>query len=166
MSPTVVTDKPSEKSGSNRPAEAPTREQLIAQLNEDLSREYQAIIAYVIYSQTLKGAAYMAIATELEKHAGQELAHAITIAKQIDYLGGAPTAQPRPVRTSEDAKEMLQFDLDNENDTVRNYRQRIRQCEALGEFAMAEAIRKILSEEQEHQIDLATALGIDVPSIT
>lgn len=166
MSPTVVTDKPSEKSGSDRPAEAPTREQLIAQLNEDLSREYQAIIAYVIYSQTLKGAAYMAIATELEKHAGQELAHAITIAKQIDYLGGAPTAQPRPVRTSEDAKEMLQFDLDNENDTVRNYRQRIRQCEALGEFAMAEAIRKILSEEQEHQIDLATALGIDVPSIT
>jgi bacterioferritin len=166
MSPTLVTDKPSEKSGSDRPAEAPTREQLIAQLNEDLSREYQAIIAYVIYSQTLKGAAYMAIATELEKHAGQELAHAITIAKQIDYLGGAPTAQPGPVRTSEDAKEMLQFDLDNENDTVRNYRQRIRQCEALGEFAMAEAIRKILSEEQEHQIDLATALGIDVPSIT
>jgi bacterioferritin len=163
MSPTLVTDKPSEKSGSDRPAEAPTREQLIAQLNEDLSREYQAIIAYVIYSQTLKGAAYMAIAKELEKHAGQELAHAITIAKQIDYLGGTPTAEPKPVRVSEEAKKMLQFDLDNENDTVRNYRQRIRQCEALGEFAMAEAIRKILSQEQEHQIDLATALGIDVP---
>jgi len=163
MSPTLVTDKPSEKSGSDRPAEAPTREQLIAQLNEDLSREYQAIIAYVIYSQTLKGAAYMAIAKELEKHDGQELAHAITIAKQIDYLGGTPTAEPKPVRVSEEAKKMLQFDLDNENDTVRNYRQRIRQCEALGEFAMAEAIRKILSQEQEHQIDLATALGIDVP---
>jgi len=163
MSPTLVTDKPSEKSGSDRPAEAPTREQLIAQLNEDLSREYQAIIAYVIYSQTLKGAAYMAIAKELEKHAGQELAHAITIAKQIDYLGGTPTAEPKPVRVSEEAKKMLQFDLDNENETVRNYRQRIRQCETLGEFAMAEAIRKILSQEQEHQIDLATALGIDVP---
>jgi bacterioferritin len=163
MSPTVVTDKPSEKSGSDRPAEAPTREQLIAQLNEDLSREYQAIIAYVIYSQTLKGAAYMAIARELEKHAGEELSHAITIAKQIDYLGGTPTTERKPVRVSEDPKEMLQFDLDNENETVRNYRQRIRQCEALGEFAMAEAIRKILSQEQEHQIDLATALGIDVP---
>src|SRR4029077_1264850 len=98
-----------------------------------------------------------------EQHATQELAHAITIAKQIDYLGGSPTAQPKPVRTSEQAKEMLQFDLDNENDTVRNYRQRIRQCEAMGEYAMAEAIRKILSQEQEHQIDLATALGIEVP---
>jgi bacterioferritin len=165
MSPTLVTDKPSEKSGSDRPSDTPTREQLIAQLNEDLSREYQAIIGYVIYSQTLKGAAYMAIAQELETHAAEELSHAIMIAKQIDYLGGTPTAEPKPVRVSEAPKEMLQFDLDNENDTVRNYRQRIRQCEALGEFAMAEAIRKILSQEQEHQIDLATALGIDVPVV-
>jgi bacterioferritin len=157
--------KRSEKTVSDRPVALPTREQLIAKLNEDLSREYQAVIAYVIYSQTLKGAAYMAIAKELELHAAQELSHAITIAKQIDYLGGTPTAQPKPVRISDQAKEMLQFDLDNENDTVRNYRERIRQCEALGEYAMAEAIRKILSQEQEHQIDLATALGIEVPSL-
>jgi len=158
--------KRGEKTASDRPViTLPTREQLIAQLNEDLSREYQAVIAYVIYSQTLKGAAYMAVAKELELHAAQELAHAITIAKQIDYLGGTPTAQPKPVRISDQAKEMLQFDLDNENETVRNYRVRIRQCEAIGEYAMAEAIRKILSQEQEHQIDLATALGIDVPSV-
>jgi bacterioferritin len=157
--------KRSEKTVSDRPVALPTREQLIAQLNEDLSREYQAVIAYVIYSQTLKGAAYMAVAKELELHAAQELSHAITIAKQIDYLGGTPTAQPKPVRVSNQAKEMLRFDLDNENETVRNYRQRIRQCEALGEYAMAEAIRKILSQEQEHQIDLATALGIEVPSL-
>jgi bacterioferritin len=123
------------------------------------------VIAYVIYSQTLKGAAYMAIAKELELHAAQELSHAITIAKQIDYLGGTPTSQPKPVRISDQAKEMLQFDLDNENVTVRNYRERIRQCEGLGEYAMAEAIRKILSQEQEHQIDLATALGVEVPSL-
>ena len=170
MSPRMVTGKAngkrSEKTVSDRPVALPTREQLIAKLNEDLSREYQAVIAYVIYSQTLKGAAYMAIAKELELHAAQELAHAITIAKQIDYLGGTPTAQPKPVRISDQAKEMLQFDLDNENDTVRNYRERIRQCEALGEYAMAEAIRKILSQEQEHQIDLATALGIDVPAVS
>ena len=169
MSPRTVTGKPngkrSEKTVSDRPVALPTREQLIATLNEDLSREYQAVIAYVIYSQTLKGAAYMAIAKELELHAAQELAHAITIAKQIDYLGGTPTAQPKPVRISDQPKEMLQFDLDNENNTVRNYRERIRQCEALGEYAMAEAIRKILSQEQEHQIDLATALGIEVPSL-
>jgi bacterioferritin len=157
--------KGSEKAVSDRPVALPTREQLIAQLNADLSREYQAVIAYVIYSQTLKGAAYMAVAKELELHAAQELSHAITIAKQIDYLGGTPTAQPKPVRVSNQAKEMLRFDLDNENETVRNYRQRIRQCEALGEYAMAEAIRKILSQEQEHQIDLATALGIEVPSL-
>jgi len=142
-----------------------TRQQLIDALNGDLSREYQAIIAYVIYSQTLRGAAYMAIAQELVKHAGQELSHAITIAKQIDYLGGTPTADPKPVKLSDDAKEMLQFDLENENDTIRHYRLRVRQCEALGEFAMAEEIREILRNEQEHQIDLATALGQDVPDV-
>ena len=141
------------------------REKLIADLNGDLSREYQAIIAYVIYSQTIKGAAYMAIAKELEAHAREELSHAITISKQIDYLGGTPNSAPKPVKQSEKAQDMLRFDLDNETETVRNYRQRVRQCEALGEFAMAEEIRRILAQEQEHQIDLATALGIDVPLI-
>lgn len=142
---------------------AVTRQQLIDLLNDDLAREYQAIIAYVVYSQVLKGAAYMSIAQELEKHAAEELDHALSIAKQIDYLGGMPTVQVKPVRLSEKAEEMLRFDLDNENDTVRNYRQRVRQCESIGEFAMAEEIRRILVQEQEHQIDLATALGIDVP---
>ncbi len=141
------------------------REKLIADLNDDLSREYQAIIAYITYSQTIKGAAYMAIAKELEAHAKQELSHALTIAKQIDYLGGMPTTEPLPVKVSEKADDMLRFDLDNENETVANYRLRVRQCEALGEYAMAEEIREILKNEQEHQIDLATALGIDVPLI-
>ena len=128
-------------------------------------REYQAIIAYVVYSQVLKGAQYMNIAGELQLHAGQELQHALIIAKQIDYLGGMPAVAPKPVKTSAKAEEMLQFDLDNENETVRNYRQRVRQCEALGEYAIAEQIRQILIQEQEHQIDLATALGIDVPDV-
>src|ERR1044071_10291925 len=143
-----------------------TREKLIDLLNEDLSREYQAIIAYVNYSQVLKGAAYMAIAEELQIHAGEELAHALTIAKQIDYLGGMPTVTPKPVKTSEKAEDMLRFDLDNENETIANYRVRVRQCEALGEYAVAENIRQILVQEQEHQIDLATALGVDVPDVT
>ena len=145
---------------------AVTREALIGLLNEDLSREYQSIIAYVVYSQVLKGAAYMNIAEELEVHAGEELGHAITIAKQIDYLGGMPTVTPKPVKTSEKAEDMLRFDLDNENDTIRNYRDRVRQCDALGEFALAEQIREILVEEQDHQISLATALGINVPDLT
>jgi bacterioferritin len=142
-----------------------TRHQLIALLNEDLAREYQAVIAYVVYSQVLKGAAYMNIADELLLHAKQELDHALIIAKQIDYLGGMPTVVPKQVKTSEKPEEMLRFDLDNETETIRNYRQRVRQCEALGEFAMAELIRQILVNEQEHQIDLATALGENVPDV-
>jgi bacterioferritin len=142
-----------------------TREKLIEKLNEDLSREYQAIIAYVVYSQVLKGAEYMAIAAELEVHAGQELQHALTIAKQIDYLGGMPSVTSLPVKQTDDAREMLRADLENENDTIRAYRERVGQCEALQEYALAEDIREILRQEQEHQIDLATALGEDVPNL-
>lgn len=141
-----------------------TRERLAELLNEDLAREYQAIIAYVVYSQVLKGAEYMNIASQLEVHAKQELEHAMIISQQIDYLGEMPTITPKPVKTSDDAREMLRFDLENENETVRNYRDRVRQCEQLGEFAMAEQIRRILVNEQDHQIDLATALGEEVPN--
>ena len=142
-----------------------TRDRLAELLNEDLSREYQAIIAYVVYSQVLKGATYMNIADQLEIHAKQELDHALIISRQIDYLGKMPVVTPKPVKTSEDPKEMLRFDLENENETIRNYRLRVRQCEHLGEYAMAEQIRQILVAEQDHQIDLATALGIDVPNL-
>jgi bacterioferritin len=142
-----------------------TRERLIELLNEDLAREFQAIIAYVNYSQVLKGAAYMNIAAELEKHAGEELAHALVLSNQIDYLGGMPTTVPKPVKTSEKAEAMLRFDLDNENETIRQYRRRVKQCDELGEFATAEHIREILLDEQDHQIALATALGIDVPNV-
>jgi bacterioferritin len=143
-----------------------TRERLIELLNEDLAREYQAIIAYVVYSQVLKGPEYMTIAKELETHAKEELSHALTIAKQIDYLGGQPGVTPEPVMMSSEAQDLLRFDLKNENDTVRAYRERVKQCEALGEYAMAEHIRQILVQEQEHQIDLATALGVDVAQMT
>jgi len=142
-----------------------TRDQLIEHLNEDLAREYQAIIAYVVYSQVLKGAEYMNIAGELEKHAAEELNHALIVSNQIDYLGGMPAVQAKPVRTSEKAKEMLQFDLENETETIRNYRQRVVQCEQLGEYAIAEHLREILQDEQDHLISLATALGIDPPRI-
>jgi bacterioferritin len=142
-----------------------SRKELAKLLNEDLAREYQAIIAYVVYSQVLKGAEYMNIADQLVQHAKQELEHALTISRQIDYLGEMPTATPRPVKLSDKPRDMLRFDLDNENETIRNYRERIRQCEELGEFAMAEQIREILVQEQDHQIDLATALGEDVPDL-
>jgi len=144
---------------------APTREEMVRLLNEDLAREYQAIIAYVVYSQVLKGAAYNNIAKELEKHAGEELDHALRIAKQVDYLGGMPVVVPKQVKTSEDAKEMLGFDLDNEQETIKNYRQRIQQAEAMGEYALSEELREIIVQEQEHLMDLADALGVDAPQI-
>src|SRR5690349_11487380 len=136
-----------------------TRQQLIERLNDDLSREYQAIIAYVVYSQVLKGAEYMAIAEELTKHASEELGHALIVSKHIDYLGGMPTVAPKAVLQSDDAREMLRADLNNEAETIREYRERVAQCEALGEYAIAEDIREILRDEQEHLVDLATALG-------
>lgn len=146
--------------------ESVTREKLIELLNEDLAREYQAIIAYVVYSQVLKGAQYMNIAKELEKHAGEELQHALIISKHVDYLGGMPTATALKVVQSEEPETMLRADLDNENNTIRAYRDRVKQCEALGEYAIAEDIREILRQEQEHQIDLATALGENPPDVS
>jgi bacterioferritin len=142
-----------------------SREQMISLLNEDLAREYQAIIAYVVYSQTMKGAAYQQIAGELEEHAKEELKHALEIAGQIDYLGGDPVVTPVPVKTSEKAEDMLRFDLDNELVTIANYRKRIRQAEAMGEFALCETLREIIVEEQDHAVELADALGIDVPPV-
>jgi bacterioferritin len=141
-----------------------TRDRLIELLNEDLAREYQAIIAYVVYSQVIKGAEYMEIAKELTKHAKQELDHALVIAKQIDYLGGTPVVVPKQVRMARDPEALIRFDLESETETIRQYRNRVRQCEALGEYAMAEYIREILKNEQDHQIDLATALGEDPPN--
>ena len=142
-----------------------TREKLVELLNEDLAREYQAVIAYTTYSQTMKGAAYNHIAGELEIHASEELSHALLIAKQIDYLNGNPTVTPKEVKVSDKAEDMLRFDLDNETETIRNYRERIRQADALGEYALGEVLRKIIAQEQEHLTDLADALGIDTPKI-
>jgi len=145
-------------------SKAVSKEELIKGLNEDLSREYQAIIAYIVYSKTMKGAEYMNIAKELEVHAGEELQHALKIADQIDYLGGKPTVTPKTVKTSDKAKDMLRFDLENESETIHNYRIRVKQAEALNYFALAEQLRSILVDEQDHHSALATALGIDPPN--
>jgi bacterioferritin len=143
-----------------------TREDLVALLNDDLAREYQAVISYVVYSQTLKGAQYMNVAAELEKHAAEELSHALILAGQIDYLGGMPATVPKLVRSSALAEDMLRFDLEAETETIHHYRLRVQQCEALGEYAVAEHIRDILVQEQDHQVALASALGIEVPNAT
>ena len=151
-----------EKNGNAKPDGI---KELIDALNEDLSREYQAIIAYTVYSNVLSGAQWMNIAAELKLHAAEELQHAMILADQIDYLGGSPTATPKPVKLSKKAEDMLRFDLDNESETIRNYRQRVKQAEALGHYALSEQLRKIIAQEQNHQHDLATALGIDVHKV-
>jgi bacterioferritin len=137
-----------------------TREQLVEGLQEDLAREYKAIVQYVIYSQKLDGAAYMGIASELEVHAHEELDHAIAVAKQLDYFGAYPTNTPKSIEVPEDNEGMLWADLRAEDETIENYRMRIRQAEALGEYALAEILQEIIKQEQDHQIDLATALGV------
>jgi bacterioferritin len=155
--------KPADAQNRGESNGAISHEQLIDLLNEDLAREYQAVIAYVVYSQVIKGAKYMSIAKELEKHASEELDHALKIAKQIDFLGGVPTVTPKVVKMSDKPEELLRFDLDNETQTIANYRQRIRQAETLGQFALSESLRQIIVQEQDHAIDLADALGIEVP---
>ncbi|HEU6452702.1 MAG TPA: ferritin-like domain-containing protein [Gemmatimonadaceae bacterium] len=141
-------------------SETTTREELVAGLQADLAREYKAIIQYIIFSQKLDGARYMNIADQLEEHAHQELDHALQIARQLDYLGEYPVHEPETVEVSEENEEMLWIDLRAEDETVKNYRERIRQAESIGEYALAEVLQEIVRQEQDHQIDLATALEV------
>jgi bacterioferritin len=137
-----------------------SKDDLIRGLNEDLAREYKAIIQYVVFSATLKGPEYGDIAEQLKTHASEELSHALEIARQIDYLGGEPTVKGKDAETSEDSKTMLEIDLRAEQDTIMNYRERIRQAEMAGEYALSEKLRQIITDEQDHEIDLKDALGI------
>ena len=136
------------------------RNEIIRGLNEDLAREYKAIIQYVVFSVALKGAEYNDIADQLKLHASQELSHAIEVARQIDYLGGNPTVTGKQAEFSNDSKKMLEIDLKDEQTTIKNYRERIREAEAAGEYALSEALRKIIAQEQDHEIDLKDALGL------
>ena len=152
MSRIIIADAGEQGSSSNR-------DEIIKGLNEDLAREYKAIIQYVVYSSTLKGAEYGDIAGQLKKHASQELSHALEIARQIDYLGGDPTMKSKEAEYSEDPKTMLEMDLKAEQETIKNYRERIRQAERSGEFARSEALRDIIRQEQDHEIDPENALS-------
>ncbi|MDQ2926240.1 MAG: ferritin-like domain-containing protein [Acidobacteriota bacterium] len=154
---------PTDKKNDDKTAKPITRAKLVDHLNQDLEREFQAVIAYVNYSQVLKGAAYMNIADELEVHAKQELDHALKLSYWIDLLGGMPAVTAKPVKTSDKATDMLRFDLNNEKETIRNYRRRVRQADALNEFALGEDLREILRDESDHLNALATALGEDTP---
>ena len=141
-------------------ASSSSRDEIVKGLNEDLAREYKAIIQYVVFSSTLKGAQYGDIAEQLKQHASQELAHALEVARQIDYLGGDPTVKGKEAEYSDDSRTMLEIDLRAEQETIKNYRERIRQAERSGEFALSETLRDIIRQEQDHEIDLKDALGL------
>ena len=144
-----------------------SRGQLIDKLNEDLAREYQAIIAYVIYSQVLKGAEYMNIAKELEKHAAQELAHALKHlqAHRLPRRHAGQRAQARQDPEGR-ARHAARRPRQRERDRSATTASACAKPSPSSEYAIAEDIREILREEQEHQIDLATALGEEVPDVS
>ena len=129
-------------------ASSSSKDEIIRGLNGDLAREYKAIIQYVVFSSTLKGAEYGEIAQQLKEHASQELEHALEVAKQIDYLGGDPTMKGEEAEYSQDSKTMLEIDLRAEQDTIKNYRERIRQAERAGEFALSETLRGIIDRNR------------------
>ena len=151
--------KPS-RSPKSKAQRSSDMDKIIKGLNEDLAREYQAIIQYVVFSAALKGPEYGDIAAHLKAHASEELQHALDIAEQIDYLGGKPTIKMKEAQFSEDPKKMLEIDLKSEQETIKNYKERIRQAEDASEFALSEKLRGIILQEQDHAMDLEDALGL------
>ena len=136
-----------------------TKEKLIELLNKDLGLEYTALVQYTQHQGVLKGAMYQNIQKELVIHAQEELAHATTLAAQIDYLGGVPTVTMPEPKISNESETMLKQDLDGENDAIARYIARIKQAEELNLFHLAQQLRNILAVEQEHAMDLQQALG-------
>ncbi len=136
------------------------KDEIIRGLNEDLARECKTIMQYVVFSYTLKGHEYGNIAEQLKGHASQELDHAMKVARQVDYLGGNPTMKRKEAEYSNNPRKMLEIDLKAEQETIKNYRERIHQAERAGYFALSEILRKIIAEEQDHEIDLKDALGL------
>jgi len=137
-----------------------TTEKLTELLNHDLELEYSAAIQYINHSAVMKGAAYGDVIKELKIHANEEIMHAMTLADQIDFLGGEPTVNVGKIKTSGENEEMLRQDLDGEEDAIMRYKVRIEQAESLKEYALAQQLRNILAVEQEHAMDLKQALGI------
>ena len=136
-----------------------TKKQLIAQLNNDLAKEYSALIQYVQHQAVITGPEYDSIRKELVIHSNEEHMHAISLAEQIDYLGGTPTVKVGEIKVSANSKTMLQQDLEGEIDAVARYRARIAQAEMLREYGLRRALEDILIMEEEHVRDLQNALN-------
>jgi len=136
------------------------RNAMISLLNDDLRTEYQSILQYILHSSTLKGAEYAGTIAELKTHLSQELNHALILAEQIDFLGGTPSVDVPRVDDETDTIPALQSDLDLENKQLVRYRERVQQAQDAGLPDVAEALRPLLEQTQEHVRDLRSALGV------
>jgi bacterioferritin len=131
----------------------------VEMLNQDLSTEYQSIVQYTNHVATITGAEYLSIVDELKLHLSQELGHAQILATQVSFLGGSPTTMVAPVVVADDSRSALQADLRLEQDQLDRYRERFAQANDLGLADVAEALRPLLEQTQEHVRDLQAALG-------
>lgn len=136
-----------------------TIKKLVENLNKDLALEYSAAIQYIQHAAVMTGAQYGDIIKEMKIHATEEIGHAMVIADQIDYFGGTPTIDIGEILTATDAVEMLGQDLAGEEDAIARYKVRIDEAESLKEYALAQQLRGILAIEQEHAMDIGSALG-------
>ena len=134
-------------------------EQFIELLNEDLGTEFQSIVQYTNHIATITGAEYLAVLDELKVHLGQELTHAQVLAEQVSFLGGEPSTAVPPVERSQESRVALKADLRLETDQLERYRVRCSQAIELNLPDVAEALRPLLEQTQEHVRDLQTVLG-------
>jgi bacterioferritin len=135
------------------------QQQLVELMNEDLGTEYRSIVQYNQHLATLKGLEVQSVLTELRQHLTQELNHAVVLAEQIDFLGGVPTVEVPTVPSATDTERALQLDLELEEQQLQRYRERIQQAQEMSLPDVAEALRPLLDQTQEHVRDLRSALG-------
>jgi len=128
-------------------------------LNGDLATEHQSVIQYVQHTAMITGAQYLSTVDELKVHVVQELEHAQTLAEQVAFLGGVPATAVAPIATWTDSKGALEDDLRLEESQLTRYRERFAQANELGLADVAEALRPLLEQTQEHVRDLQGALG-------
>ncbi|HEY0665205.1 MAG TPA: ferritin-like domain-containing protein [Gallionella sp.] len=136
-----------------------TKEKLLKELNKDLEWEYAAAIQYLQHAATINTAKFDSIKKELLLHSQEEMAHAVMLSDQIDFLGGVPTVDVEKREISDDGTTMLKQDLWGENNAIKRYKERIAQAEALQEYGLRRVLEDILVQEEEHKRDIQDALA-------
>ena len=134
------------------------KESFIEALNGDLRTEYQSIVQYISHIATVTGAEFLSTIDELKVHVSQELQHAQILAEQISFLGGTPATTVPDVDTAT-GRDALAADLRLEESQLERYRGRFAEAMDLGLADVAEALRPLLEQTQEHVRDLQTVLG-------